>query len=78
MLILCLCLIGCTNTKLQEIKGKDGTEMMNIKGSPVTKVRENGREMWTYRGEDCTEIIFFDTHGQVCALKELGECKPKE
>ena len=78
ILILCLCLVGCANTKLQSIKGKGSTELESIKGMPVTKVRENGHEMWTYRGEGCTEIVFFNALGQVSDLKELGECKIQE
>ncbi|MBQ3695442.1 MAG: hypothetical protein II938_00510 [Alphaproteobacteria bacterium] len=74
VLVLCVFLMSCTNTKLQAIKGKDASEMITTKGNPVTKIGENGREMWTYRYENCTEMVFFDVDGNVIDLHELGEC----
>ena len=78
LLFLCICLVGCANTKLDAIKGKGQTEILDTKGSPVTKIQENGREMWTYRNNDCKEMIFFDETGKVCDLHELGTCVPEE
>ncbi len=75
ILMMVLCLVGCTNTKLQAIKGKNGDEMQALKGKPITRVRENGEEMWTYRQDTCTEIVFFNAKGRVEDLRELGECK---
>ena len=74
VLMMTLCLVGCSNTKLQAIKGKSGDEMLALRGKPITKVRENGGEMWSYRQDTCTEIVFFNAKGRVEDLHELGEC----
>ena len=74
ILMMGLCLGGCANTKLQAIKDKSGDEMLALKGKPITKVREGGREMWSYRQDTCTEIVFFNAQGRVEDLHELGEC----
>jgi hypothetical protein len=50
---------------LQAIKGKSGDEMLALRGKPITKVRENGGEMWSYRQDTCTEIVFFNAKGRV-------------
>jgi len=78
ILMTALCLGACTNTKLQAIKGKSGDELQALRGNPITRVRENGGEMWTYRQEACTEIVFFNAKGRVEDLHELGECRIPE
>lgn len=72
--LMCFCLMGCASAKLRAVKGKGGAEVIVLKGRPSSKLHEDGREMWTYRYDKCTEIIFFDASGAVTDLRELGEC----
>ena len=78
ILILCIALIGCVNTKLDAIRGKETSEIRQLKGEPVTVVTENGRKMWTYRQGMCTELVFFDPEEKVDGFHEFGECMPIE
>ena len=78
LICLCLCLAACANTKLEAIRGQDEAKIKADRGTPMTVVTQNGRQMWTYRQEECTELIFFDDKGQVDGLQELGTCLPKE
>ena len=59
-------------------RGMDPNEMASLKGNPVARVKENGHEMWTYRSEECTEIVFFDDRQKVSDLHEFGNCQPAE
>ena len=74
VVILCLCLVACANTKLEAIKGKSEEDILRERGNPIAKVRESDKKMWTYRYEQCTEMIFFDGEQGVVDLYETGEC----
>ena len=74
IIILCLFLGACVNTKLQALKGKTEEDILQEKGKPIVKIHENGKMMWTYRQEKCTELVFFDNKQGVVDLQELGEC----
>ncbi len=78
IIILCLCLGACVNTKLQAIKGKTEADILKEKGNPMTKIHEGNKSMWTYRDGSCTEIIFFDDNEGVADLHELGKCSIPE
>ena len=78
MLCLCICLAGCVNTKLEAIRGKGEEEIRQLKGEPITIVTENGHKMWTYRNEECTELVFFDSEEKVDGFHEFGMCKIQE
>lgn len=77
-LIMCIALMGCVNTKLAAIRGKETSEIRQLKGEPVTMITENGRKMWTYRQGECTELVFFNPEERVDGFYELGECMPME
>lgn len=74
IILCCLCLMACTNSKLREFAGKTKDEMRTEKGAPSCVVRDNGHEMWTYRKGSCREMIFFGDEETVVDLHELGEC----
>ncbi len=78
LIAMMMILTGCVNTKLQALKDKNAEEIQLLKGDPVTKIHEHGGEMWTYRQNMCTELVFFDATGRVEDLYELGECSVSE
>lgn len=78
LICLCLFLTACANPAFRAIQGKSTESVRAIKGEPVTILKESGHEMWTYRQNDCTQIIFFDNQGKATDWHEMGVCKVEE
>jgi len=78
--LICLCffLTACVNPAFRAIQGKDTESVRLIKGEPVTILKEQNHEMWTYRQNECTQIIFFDNDGKATDWHEMGFCQPEE
>ena len=78
LLSLSLFLSACVNPNFQAIEGKQSPDVRAIKGDPVSVIKENGHEMWTYKKGSCTQIVFFDQSGAAADWNEMGDCKIDE
>ena len=78
--IICLALFlcACTHSELATLKGKTSDDIRLLKGEPVTILSQEGNQMWTYRTNECTQIIFFDKNQKASDWYEMGTCLPKE
>ena len=75
---LALFLCACTHSELAGLTGQSPENIRHLKGKPVTILGQNGKEMWTYRNNDCTQILFFDESKKVVDWHEMGQCLPSE
>lgn len=75
LICLCLFLTACINPTFRRIEGKSQEDVREIKGDPVTIFKEKDHEMWTYRQEGCTQIVFFDTEKRASDFHEFGACQ---
>ena len=74
IIITCLFLTACVSPEFEAIRGKGTDFVRTEKGEPATIIHENGHEMWTYRQEECRQIVFFDEEGKAVDWHEFGEC----
>ena len=73
IIMLFLCLAGC-GVISANMRGMTRAQVKDQKGMPVSVMRENNAEMWTYRQDDCSEYVFFDTEGIVRYTERKGSC----
>ncbi len=78
LIVFCLFLTGCVSPAFRSIQGKNTDAVRAIKGNPVTILKENEHEMWTYRQNECTQIIFFNDQGKATDWHEMGICQIEE
>jgi len=78
LICLCLLLSACVNPRFQAISGKTPEDVRAIMGDPATIAKEQGHEMWTYKQNDCTQIVFFNQRGVAASWHEMGVCQTEE
>ena len=72
-LLACMLLVGCS-IPLDAVRGMSQKDVESQMGAPKSMMREDGREMWTYKNGECSQFVFFDTTGTVVEVKQFGSC----
>ena len=58
--------------------GKSCGEIRQMWGTPLRIRHESPNQLWTYREDECTHLIYFDDSQQVCFAEKRGNCpQPK-
>ncbi len=59
-IFLALSLFGCARSGWEDMHTQTADFVRKKKGEPVTVISENGHKMWTYRENNCTQILFLN------------------
>lgn len=73
-IVSCLLMTGCQAVTWNSLYGLPKASVEARMGKPVSIMRENTREIWTYRQEKCTTHVFFDANGNVKYIDMNGVC----
>ncbi len=60
------------------IIGKSCDEIRQQWGKPFLVRHETPNQLWTYRQNECTHLIYFDDSQQVCFAEKRGNCPQQE
>ncbi len=74
VMISLVVLAGCQSPRYDALVAKTPKEVRALKGRPTTIIQEKNYEMWTYKKDDCTEVVFFDAEKHVADFYEKGSC----
>ena len=76
--LLFLLLAGCSfsrGVELTELKGESQETVVDIYGSPVITRQEGDIQMWAYKQEECSVLVFFDKTQTVQFAESRGDCE---
>jgi len=68
-------LMSCQNIMWEALTGMSKPQVESRMGKPVSIMRENNHEIWTYRQNNCTKHVFFDASGIVKYVDVNGVCQ---
>lgn len=54
--------------------GKSAQTVKASLGAPLMVRTEKPNQIWTYRQNQCTTLVYFDKNEQVCFAESRGEC----
>jgi len=77
ILIACLILTGCAFQPIvaTELMGKDKDYVLNRFGEPTIVRTETPNQIWSYRDENCSYLVFFDENNVVRWVDAQGSCE---
>ena len=78
IIVMSLYIVACTNFHLTSLPARTEGGVRSVMGEPVSILRENNRQMWTYRKNDCTQMVFFDDTNTVVDWYDIGNCSEEE
>ena len=76
--LLFLLLAGCSfsrGVELTELKGETQDTIVDIYGPPVIVRQEGDIQMWAYKQEECSLLVFFDQAQTVQFAESRGSCE---
>jgi len=77
ILISCFILGGCATqpVALTELIGKNQDYVRKQFGTPTVTRSEHPNQIWSYRDEDCSKLVFFDQAHVVRWVDVQGACE---
>lgn len=75
--IVCFLLTGCAfqSITVTELMGKDKDYVSRKFGTPTVTRTEGTNQIWSYRDENCSRLIFFDQDNIVRWVDIQGSCE---
>lgn len=85
LFIFLLTLVGCATQssyspatsakKIVYLKGKSTSQIKKIMGKPALKRMEEPNQLWAYRTNECSVLVFFDANGKSQYAETRGICE---
>ena len=85
LFICLLMLVGCATQnayspatsakKIVYLKGKTTSQIRKLMGKPALKRTEEPNQLWAYRTNECSVLVFFDAKGKSQYAETRGVCE---
>jgi len=74
IILVFVLLAGCSSITMESLNDMPKQTVRNKFGEPVSIMRENNNEIWTYRQGQCIKYVFFDASEKVKYIDTKGNC----